>query len=504
MKKIQQNNDYIFLIVFLLHSILSSLFVITFYVPDEYWQSLEVAHRMVFGYGHLTWEWKEGIRSCIYPTAIAIIYKILHFINCDNVTTVVIVPRLLQAVLTGIGNYYIYKLSILQHGHRTARWTAFCLLTSWFLFYCASRTLSNTAEAAIVSCGLYFFPWLKSSSTDWKYLWLAGLSCMIRPTAILLWMPLYILHCLHDVKVVLYLMLRTLFVLVVCVATMMLLDRLCLGRWVFTPYRFLHFNWFHDIGSFYGSNSWHWYFTQGFPAVMAFHLLPFILAFKSPNVYHFVVLITWMLFILSMPSHKEFRFILPVLPLALCVSGVGLDALAQNGRKHRYFQLSYRGIIMALVIIFGNLFVSGYTAFYHQRGTLDVMNYISKEARQNQKMKVLFLMPCHSTPFYSHVHYNITMQFLTCEPDFNNRPDYIDEADLFYRSPVYWLVEKFGAGIDNGNTELTLPSHIVIFDILFGHIAEFIHYHNYEQCFKTYHTSFPHGKIGSSVEIYCH
>lgn len=31
----------------------SALFVRTSFNPDEYWQSTEVAHRMVFGYGHL-------------------------------------------------------------------------------------------------------------------------------------------------------------------------------------------------------------------------------------------------------------------------------------------------------------------------------------------------------------------------------------------------------------------------------------------------------------------
>ena len=31
----------------------NALFVRTFFSPDEYWQSTEVAHRLVFGYGHL-------------------------------------------------------------------------------------------------------------------------------------------------------------------------------------------------------------------------------------------------------------------------------------------------------------------------------------------------------------------------------------------------------------------------------------------------------------------
>lgn len=37
----------------LLFRLWNALFVRTTFNPDEYWQSTEVAHRMVFGYGHL-------------------------------------------------------------------------------------------------------------------------------------------------------------------------------------------------------------------------------------------------------------------------------------------------------------------------------------------------------------------------------------------------------------------------------------------------------------------
>ena len=40
----------------------NGLVVVTYFNPDEYWQSVEVAHRWVFGYGHLTWEWRADAR----------------------------------------------------------------------------------------------------------------------------------------------------------------------------------------------------------------------------------------------------------------------------------------------------------------------------------------------------------------------------------------------------------------------------------------------------------
>ena len=38
----------------------NTLLLRTFFQPDEYWQSQEIAHRMVFGYGYQTWEWRSA------------------------------------------------------------------------------------------------------------------------------------------------------------------------------------------------------------------------------------------------------------------------------------------------------------------------------------------------------------------------------------------------------------------------------------------------------------
>lgn len=69
---------------------LLSVFVVqTWYVPDEYWQTLEVAHKYVFGYGALTWEWQKGIRSYFYPSVVAAIYYILKLTGLDYPEAVV-------------------------------------------------------------------------------------------------------------------------------------------------------------------------------------------------------------------------------------------------------------------------------------------------------------------------------------------------------------------------------------------------------------------------------
>ena len=58
--------------------------------PDEYWQGPEVAHQLVFGYGELTWEWRDParIRSVLYPLvcgAPMLLLKVLVSLRCSAV-----------------------------------------------------------------------------------------------------------------------------------------------------------------------------------------------------------------------------------------------------------------------------------------------------------------------------------------------------------------------------------------------------------------------------------
>ncbi|KAG8057862.1 hypothetical protein GUJ93_ZPchr0002g23226 [Zizania palustris] len=55
-----------------------------YFNPDEHWQCLQVARRISFGYGHLTWEWKRGLRSYLHPLNFAAFYKIMALFHLDT------------------------------------------------------------------------------------------------------------------------------------------------------------------------------------------------------------------------------------------------------------------------------------------------------------------------------------------------------------------------------------------------------------------------------------
>jgi hypothetical protein len=86
---------YIILLIFSVRVIIA-LSTRTFFQPDEYFQALEPAHRLAFGYGHLTWEWvsERPIRNVIYPAMWAGVYQLLKWTGLDETELLVSLPSL--------------------------------------------------------------------------------------------------------------------------------------------------------------------------------------------------------------------------------------------------------------------------------------------------------------------------------------------------------------------------------------------------------------------------
>jgi hypothetical protein len=74
-----------YIVGILVYRIALALLTRSIFQPDEFFQSLEVAHNVVFGYGKLTWEWQPSvaIRSIVYPTLYVPVYWILRVTGLD-------------------------------------------------------------------------------------------------------------------------------------------------------------------------------------------------------------------------------------------------------------------------------------------------------------------------------------------------------------------------------------------------------------------------------------
>ena len=223
------------------------------------------------------------------------------------------------------------------------------------------------------------------------------------------------------------------------------LDSYFHGSLIITPWEFLKVNVLEEIGSFYGTHPWYWYFSSGLPAILGIGIVPFFLSvfaaikswddIKNRQVLLISIIIT--IFTYSLLPHKEFRFLLQILPLCLYCIAQFLSEWSRNKSAMVIW-------LVAIVIFISNAVPAGYLGVVHQQGTIRVMPKLAQIANEyrtdnGQQAKIFFMMPCHSTPYYSHIHTNISMRFLTCEPNFKKVENYLDEADLFYQEPMKWI-----------------------------------------------------------------
>lgn len=131
----------------------------------------------------------------------------------------------------------------------------------------------------------------------------------------------------------------------------------------------------------------------------------------------------------------------------------------------------------------------------HQRGTLSLMNHLTEEAySQPEKSSFVFLMPCHSTPLYSHLHINVTTRFLECEPPLSTNSYQYDEAEDFFQDPEDWLRKHWD--------ELKSPSHVACFDVISHIVDGFLADKGFFKERVFFHTLFTEGRIGNNVVVF--
>lgn len=140
--------------------ILNALSIKTYFQPDEFFQSLEPAWEIAFGADSgawITWvrealpelkpraytmyqEWKYRLRSAIHPALFAIVY---WFASClawalrlspsYRADVLVIAPKIAQAAIAALGDYFTWKLGERVYGVGcNEAWAAVCLHSKSF------------------------------------------------------------------------------------------------------------------------------------------------------------------------------------------------------------------------------------------------------------------------------------------------------------------------------------------------------------------------------------
>lgn len=387
-------------------------------------------------------------------------------------------------------------------------------IVSPWQWFTSTRTFANSLETTLTIVALYNWPWHWSSEVVHntsrgevqtaglrirddglsaqekvdevtrlrRALLCAALATILRPTNILIWASLTYFTFVRDYVRMLptWLELATfLRETLLCGGIMLLVstvvDRAFYEAWVFPPYTFLQVNVVQSLATFYGNNDWHYYISQGYPLLLT-TALPFTLIglyrslVASANSLHHLKLgarnILYLLSIVSLLvpaafsniAHKEVRFIYPLLPALHVISAEPLASffrqlMLTNTASRAQRPTTFPKQLLFFVLLSINVCIAYYTSQIHNSGIIGVTTHIRQEfsaSYQSRNMTVGMLMPCHSTPWRSHIQYpasestpGIHAWALTCEPPLNlnasEKAAYLDEADLFYADPSAWL-----------------------------------------------------------------
>ena len=302
--------------------------------PDEIYQSLEPAHRLVWGRGWVALEFREGLRTWVLPGLVAGLLEAFRGLGLSRPALYTPAAKLVFAAL-GVATAWATARLARRMGAGPMESAAAGAL--WALaapaIYFAPRGLSEPLSAFPVTLGLaWSLPAGASRRERVLGASLLGFAVLLR---------------LQDALVCVALVgawlarrrwresAELVAVLVGWALLLGLLDRLTWGGWFHSAVAYWRYNWVEGRGALFGASPPGYYLRTlwtSMPTVAAV-MIPAVLlgTVRAPALAATVALF---LGVHSAIPHKELRFILPVLPAAMALAGVGLSVAATRvGRR---------------------------------------------------------------------------------------------------------------------------------------------------------------------------
>jgi 4-amino-4-deoxy-L-arabinose transferase-like glycosyltransferase len=339
-EKIKEN--YLLLLIWagaFIVRILVAIFSKGFMHADEHFQSIEIAYKRVFGFGVIPWEFEEGVRSWFYPGIVTIIFKIMIFFGITDINTLMIGVRLFSvfcSMIPVVVSYFFAERLF----NRNVGIVATIFISFWYDFiFWSARTIGDSLAMNFVffGCFLVFLCLPRKNCSQQEklttkrlflYSFFAGINFgiafMFKFSSIVVVIPLVVwLFIYKKWKAVIFLSIG-IFVILIAQGV---LDQLTWGSFLHSPIEFFKYNIIEGKNAIYGSYPFVAYIALFFDVYSEYSVvfLMFLILGVSCSKKESVLLTTFFFYLLvfSFISHKEYRFILPVMPLLVIFAARG-------------------------------------------------------------------------------------------------------------------------------------------------------------------------------------
>ncbi len=293
------------------------------YWPDEIYQSLEPAHRLIFGYGIVAPEFYLGARNWAFPGLCALFMKIASVLGGDAPRHYVPLVRIFFAALSSLAIWGTYRLArTLGAGQTGAALAAIFIALAPPAIYFAPRALSDTVSATSLVWGFALALQVAAPRRLLLGAALVGLSVMFRMQ-----------NGLFAVGLLAILAERRRFFDAVCVLIVLALfafayaalDRLTWGGWFHSAFAYLHLA---EHASNWGVSPPTYYLRIFLTSMPLITVMAFALAAASARAAPMLLATVVVdLLALSLVGHKEFRYVFPFVPMGFALAGVGFSWL---------------------------------------------------------------------------------------------------------------------------------------------------------------------------------
>ncbi len=283
--------------------------------PDEIFQYLEPAHRLVFGYGIIPWEYRFGTRSWLIPFVISAPLYVCKILHIDD-------PALYIPLIKFI--FCLASTSLIFSGYAIGRSLvseaagklAAVLCCFWYeLIYFSFRPLADVVSTYFLVGALACAVTPENRRKPYLFGFLAAMSAVLRiHYAPAIGLIVLLAAFTWNKKRLLNAAIASVGV-VVCAGW---IDCLMWGGWFASYYNNYLFNSVYGVSKLFGEKDSDWYFEQISIASMGVFVLTFLFSFiYIKRLWPLVVCTAVLIGEHSLFPHKEYRFVFATIPLFL-------------------------------------------------------------------------------------------------------------------------------------------------------------------------------------------
>jgi len=429
---------------------------------DEIFNTVEPAHHLAYGYGVVVWEWREGVRSWVFPALLAGVMRATDWMGPGSIGYLRAISVLLSLLsLTTV--WFGYAWAKRASGNAAAIIAAGACATWYDLVYFSPKTLIEVMATNFLLPGFYLGVYGEELSEK-KRLFLAGLflglavSFRIQLAPAVGFAFLYFCHGKWRSRG------PAMFAgLLLPVVAFGFVDTI---TWSYPFQSFFRYFWaaaVQERNLFGQTEPWYWYLL-----VLAVRFFPLcVLALMGVRRSPFL---GWVVLIIvafhSVIPHKELRYMYAVMPIVVTLAATGYVELAEDFSAWGKARFSARGIMvtgLVFCIFTSALFAWRSPRWTHSSGGLIAMDSLSQDS--SLCGVGLYKLSWIYSGGYSHLHRNVPIVLVLRDAELEDQAPSFNalvtdgtstDQKLGFKSAGCWngvcLYKRAGSCIVSGKT----------------------------------------------------